>query len=238
MVKPGRFGLSSRSSKGSGSARRRGRLAVGVLEPLGRRDVLVGQRRGRSARRTTSSSSESSGSAALVRLVVFDGVGRRRSSASQRLLRPASIASIGLGPSSTGGGGGSGAFPATTSSAFSWATATCSSRGLGRGDLALVGRLLAVLARARAERVLAPAREVGLEVVRADEVLDVEERRALEPDVDEGGLEPGQHPGDLAEVDVAYGSARGLGAAALDVELGDDAVLDEGDACLGDDRTR
>ena len=61
----------------------------------------------------------------------------------------------------------------------------------------------------RPPRVLAPAGEVRLEVVGPDEVLDVEERGALEADVDEGGLEPGQDPGHLAEVDVADRAAAG-----------------------------
>ena len=96
----------------------------------------------------------------------------------------------------------------------------------------LVRRLLGAVA--RPERVLATAREVGLEVVRPDEVLDVEERGALETDVDERGLQTRQDPGDPAEVDVAGRAAAGLCAPSLDVELGDDAVLDERDARLGD----
>ena len=57
----------------------------------------------------------------------------------------------------------------------------------------------------------------------------MEECRALLPDVDERRLEARQDTGDLAEDDVA--DAPGiLVAGALEVELGDDAVLDESDA--------
>ncbi len=64
-----------------------------------------------------------------------------------------------------------------------------------------------------------------------DHVLDVQERRAFEADVDERGLHAGQHARDFAEVDVADRAAVPL---ALDVELGEDAVLDERDAGLTD----
>jgi hypothetical protein len=73
--------------------------------------------------------------------------------------------------------------------------------------------------------------KVGVEVVGTDEVLDVQERGALLADVDEGGLEAREDAGDLAEDDVPD-AAGVLVARALDVELGDDAVLDEGDACF------
>ena len=83
-----------------------------------------------------------------------------------------------------------------------------------------------------AARELATAGEVLVEVVRADEVLDVEERGALLPDVDEGGLEAGENACDLSEVHVAD-SAR-LAAFSFDVELGDDAVFDQRGARLAE----
>ncbi|MEJ7735233.1 MAG: hypothetical protein WKG00_39365 [Polyangiaceae bacterium] len=73
--------------------------------------------------------------------------------------------------------------------------------------------------------------EVGLEVRGADEVLDVQERGALQPDVDEGSLHAREHAADLAEVDVSECSD---GAVAFEVQLGDDAVLDQGNAGLAD----
>ena len=75
----------------------------------------------------------------------------------------------------------------------------------------------------------AAAGEVRVEIVGPDEVLDVQERRALLADVDEGGLEAGEDAGDFAEDDVPD-AAGVFVAGTLDVELGDDAVLDEGDA--------
>ena len=56
---------------------------------------------------------------------------------------------------------------------------------------------------------------------------DVEERRALEADVDEGGLHAREHAHDLAEVDVADVAAV---RAAIDVELDELPVLHQGDA--------
>ncbi len=59
----------------------------------------------------------------------------------------------------------------------------------------------------------------------------MEEGRAVEAEVDEGRVHAREHPGHLAEVDVADDAAV---ASTLDVELGDDAVLDDGDAGLAD----
>jgi hypothetical protein len=55
------------------------------------------------------------------------------------------------------------------------------------------------------------------------------ERRSFQPDIDKGCLHPGQDPGDFTQDDVAYRAAL-IGA--LDLQFGDDAVLDEGDARL------
>jgi hypothetical protein len=63
-----------------------------------------------------------------------------------------------------------------------------------------------------------------------EEVGDVEEGVALQPDVDEGRLHAGQHAHDAPLVDVADDALRRL--AALDVELGDAPVLDDGDLLL------
>ena len=63
----------------------------------------------------------------------------------------------------------------------------------------------------------------------ADDLVDVEEAVLLEADLDERRLHPGQHVVDRAEVDVA-GDRAVLGP--LEVDLGDDAVLDHGDALL------
>ena len=103
--------------------------------------------------------------------------------------------------------------------------------GLGRDRLGLVlglahGGLFV------ATRELATAGEVLVEVVRTDEVLDVEERGALLPDVDEGGLKARENARDLPQVDVAD-SAR-LAAFSFDVELGDDAVFDQRGARLAE----
>ena len=70
-----------------------------------------------------------------------------------------------------------------------------------------------------------------MEVVGTDEIFDVEERRALLSDVDEGRLHPGEDAGDRPEDDVAEGAT---GAESLDVELGDHAALDERDTDLPD----
>ena len=59
------------------------------------------------------------------------------------------------------------------------------------------------------------------------DVGDVQERRALEPDLDERALHAGQHARDAAEVDVADEPAR---ARALDVQLLHDALLEHRDA--------
>ena len=85
----------------------------------------------------------------------------------------------------------------------------------------------------RAERLLAPARQVRLEIIRPDEIFDVQERGTLEPDIDEGGLQARKDTSHLPQVDVADGAAARMGAAALDVKLGNDAVFDERDPRLG-----
>ena len=59
------------------------------------------------------------------------------------------------------------------------------------------------------------------------DVGDVQERRALEADLDERALHAGQHARDAAEVDVADEPAR---ARALDVQLLHDALLEHRDA--------
>src|SRR5262249_31514173 len=71
--------------------------------------------------------------------------------------------------------------------------------------------------------------EVRLEVRGPDEILDVQERRALLADVDERRLHPRQHARDLAEVDVADETLLPF---SLDVQLGEDPVLDQRDARL------
>ena len=73
--------------------------------------------------------------------------------------------------------------------------------------------------------------EVRFEIIGPDQVFDVEECRALEPDVDERRLHPRENAAHLAEIDVPERALRGL---SLDVELGDDPVFDERDACLSD----
>ena len=59
------------------------------------------------------------------------------------------------------------------------------------------------------------------------DVRDVQERRALETDLDERALHSRQHARDAAEADVADEAAR---AGALDVELLHDALLEHRDA--------
>jgi hypothetical protein len=59
------------------------------------------------------------------------------------------------------------------------------------------------------------------------DVGDVQERRALEADLDEGALHAGQHARDAPEVDVADQTPR---AGALDVQLLHDALLEHRDA--------
>ena len=80
-------------------------------------------------------------------------------------------------------------------------------------------RLLGALARAPGQ--------IGLEVIRADQIFDVKEGCALLPDIDESRLHPRQDPAHGAEANVAEGA---LGAEAFDVKLGDDAGLDQGNA--------
>ncbi len=220
MVKPGRFGLSSRSSMAP--ARRGGWLAVGVV------DDRVDRRRVGLLGRPAVAAAVSVGARGASRrrgcLRRARPPRRLRRSRSRLRRRPAPRPPPGrplrclpppprrrLRASSPESGaalprrrlGGCLGRPAT-------GAPFVGARPPGPRRSALGGRLRPVLARpARPERVLAPAREVRLEVVGADEVLDVEERRALQPDVDEGGLQPGKHPGHLAEVDVADGSACG-----------------------------
>jgi hypothetical protein len=64
---------------------------------------------------------------------------------------------------------------------------------------------------------------------RGGDVARVQERGLVLADVDEGGLHAGEHAQDLALVHVAHGPALAL---ALDVELGQDPVLDQGDPGL------
>ncbi len=59
------------------------------------------------------------------------------------------------------------------------------------------------------------------------DVGDVQERRALEADLDERALHAGQHARDAAEIDVADEAPR---AGALDVQLLHDALLEHRDA--------
>ena len=59
-----------------------------------------------------------------------------------------------------------------------------------------------------------------------EHVVDVEEGVALEAELDERGLHAGEHPADAALIDVADDAAVRL---ALDEELGDAAVLEQGD---------
>ena len=76
----------------------------------------------------------------------------------------------------------------------------------------------------------APGRVVAARGAAVDvDVGDVQERGALEADVDERRLHPGQHARDLADVDVADPAALEL---AFEVQLLDRAVLDHGDARL------
>ncbi len=64
-----------------------------------------------------------------------------------------------------------------------------------------------------------------------DDLVDVEEAVLLEADLDERGLHPRQDVVDRAEVDVP-GDRPPLGA--LEVNLGDAVVLEDGDALLAD----
>src|SRR6185369_12689463 len=59
------------------------------------------------------------------------------------------------------------------------------------------------------------------------DVGDMQERRAIEADVDERRLHPGQHAPDLAEVDVPDEPA---GRRPLDMQFLRDALLEHGDA--------
>ncbi len=64
-----------------------------------------------------------------------------------------------------------------------------------------------------------------------DDLVDVEEAVLLEADLDERGLHAGQDVVDAAEVDVARDRAA---LRPLEVDLGDLAVLEDGDALLAD----
>ena len=83
---------------------------------------------------------------------------------------------------------------------------------------------------ALADQVLDLAAVAALDL-RADDLVDVEEAVLLEADLDERGLHPGQDVVDLAEIDVA-GDRAAVGP--LEVDLGDLAVLEHGDALLAD----
>ncbi len=192
-VKPGRFGLSSRSSRSSAAGAGGGSLS-GSSRPRGGRELR--DRRGFA-------------SSAAGCVVASRRLPRRRSPRSavgQLARRHASRRSPARRPARTSPS-------AAASSTSATASAAASSTALGDGfrrrffDLddrgfrdagaAVVGRRpLGTVA--GSERVLASARQVRLEVVGPDQILDVEERGALEPDVDEGGLQPRQDPGDLA----------------------------------------
>ena len=84
--------------------------------------------------------------------------------------------------------------------------------------------------RARRRRTGVLVLVAGLEAVelldRVDDLGDVQERVALEADVNEGGLHAGQHLRDPALVDVADHAALTL---ALDEDLDDLIVLEDGD---------
>ena len=88
---------------------------------------------------------------------------------------------------------------------------TCTSSDWPSCRIFSIGRSLAAVA------VLAVLPDVG----------DVQERRALEADLDERALHARQHARDAAEVDVADQAAR---ARALDVQLLHDALLEHRDA--------
>ena len=68
------------------------------------------------------------------------------------------------------------------------------------------------------------AREVGFEIIRPNQVFDVEEGCALLADVDERCLHAGQHARLLAKHDVADGASSGR---ALDLQLGNHSPFDQ-----------
>ncbi len=72
---------------------------------------------------------------------------------------------------------------------------------------------------------------VALLDLRADDLVDVEEAVLLEADLDERGLHPRQDVVDLAEIDVARDRAV---VGPLEIDLGDLAVLEDGDTLLAD----
>ena len=71
--------------------------------------------------------------------------------------------------------------------------------------------------------------QVSLEVVGANQVLDMQERSALLANVDERRLHAGQNPTHRSQTNVAKDAAV---TETLDVELSNDARLDESDADL------
>src|SRR5690606_11022867 len=66
---------------------------------------------------------------------------------------------------------------------------------------------------------------------RGDHVFDVKKGRAVEADIDEGRLHAGEDACDLPQVHVAHRASIPL---ALEIELGQDAVLDQRYAHLAD----
>jgi hypothetical protein len=74
-------------------------------------------------------------------------------------------------------------------------------------------------------------REVCLEIVRANEIFNVEKCRPFHANVDEGGLHAWQNSGDFPEHYVANGAPSTL---TLEVKLCDDPVLDEAHAGLSE----
>ncbi len=84
---------------------------------------------------------------------------------------------------------------------------------------------------AAAQKVLDPLAVPLAFALRPDDLIDVEEAVLLEADLDERRLHPRQDVVDRAEVDVA-GDRPSLRA--LEVDLGDAAVLEDGDTLLAD----
>jgi hypothetical protein len=96
------------------------------------------------------------------------------------------------------------------------------------GDSAALVALTAVALReALGVLVTTRAGQISLEIVGADEILDVEERGAFHANVDERGLHSRQDASHTAENDV---SDRTSSCGSLDLELGDDPFFDQGDA--------
>ena len=74
-------------------------------------------------------------------------------------------------------------------------------------------------------------RDLTLAQRRGLEVFDVQERRPVEPDVDERSLHPGKYSGNSTEVDVSHRRAM---MPPLDVELAEHTVRDETNARFSD----